>query len=271
MPDRPFIDSLRTDGYVILPAVFNASEIDALTVDLAAALAQPAHDAESIRDRAGNVYGGRNLLALCAAVREIWRRPSLTDLLAETLGPNCGLVRALFFDKPPERTWSLPWHKDLTIAVRDNRRPSSHFTKPTIKAGVPHVEAPRDILENMLTLRIHLDAVTDENGPLQVIAGSHRDGLDSEASATDSSIRTMIVERGDVLALRPLLTHNSLTSRPGTHRHRRILHLEFAASPVLRDEYEWQNYFPLDAARKSVALPSNSTKKAESAGLGFER
>ena len=66
----------------------------------------------------------------------------LLELLSTTLGNNGGLVRALFFDKPPERTWSLPWHKDFTIAVRDHRSGSIHFTKPTVKAGVPHAKHP---------------------------------------------------------------------------------------------------------------------------------
>src|SRR5262249_56828349 len=105
-----------------------------------------------------------------------WRQPPLPDLLQAVLGPDFGLVRVLFFDKPPGQSWALPWHKDLTIAVRDNRLPSTHFGKPTRKAGVPHVEAPREVLEAMLTLRVHLDDVSEENGPLQVLPGSHRWG-----------------------------------------------------------------------------------------------
>jgi hypothetical protein len=38
------------------------------------------------------------------------------------LGAGCGPVRSIYFDKPPGRTWSLPWHRDLTIAVRDAMR-----------------------------------------------------------------------------------------------------------------------------------------------------
>ena len=85
-------------------------------------------------------------------------------------------MRILFFDKPPRQTWALPWHKDLTVSVRDNRLPSRHFNKPTRKAGVPHVEAPLSVLESMLTARLHLDDATAENGPLKVVPGSHRTG-----------------------------------------------------------------------------------------------
>jgi ectoine hydroxylase-related dioxygenase (phytanoyl-CoA dioxygenase family) len=152
------------------------------------------------------------------------------------------LVRALFFDKPPDQTWALPWHKDLTIAVRDNQRPSRHFTKPTRKAGVPHVEAPREELDAMLTARIHLDATTEANGPLRVIPGSHRDGKTLKLG--DLPPVTLYAKRGDVLLIRPLVTHCSNRSLPNTNRHRRILHLEFASGRELPGGYEWHNFIP---------------------------
>ncbi len=66
-----------------------------------------------------------------------------------------------------------------------------------MKAGVPHVIASDSLLRQMLTLRIHLDDVTDENGPLRVIPGSHiasdSDGLGIEQAVT---VRARV---GDVL------------------------------------------------------------------------
>src|SRR5437773_7908943 len=112
-------------------------------------------------------------MQLWPAVVDAWKQPPLPELLAELLGPQFGLVRVLYFDKPPEQSWALPWHKDATIAVQNNRLPSEQFGKPTFKVGVPHVEAPEWLLEKMLTLRIHLDEMTDANGPLKVIPGSH--------------------------------------------------------------------------------------------------
>jgi ectoine hydroxylase-related dioxygenase (phytanoyl-CoA dioxygenase family) len=41
---------------------------------------------------------------------------------------------------------------------------------------VPHVEAPEEVLREMVTAGIHLDEVTDENGPLKVVPGSHLTG-----------------------------------------------------------------------------------------------
>ncbi len=170
----------------------------------------------------------------------MWHVPPLLGTLEAALGEEFGLTRGLYFDKPPERTWALPWHQDLTIAVADHKMPSREFTKPTRKAGIPHVEAPVWLLERMLTARIHLDRVTDENGPLKVLAGSHRNGKTFSCQA--SAMQTIYAEPGDVLLMRPLLAHSSRKSNPGTQEHRRILHLEFAGCRALPDGYQWQSW-----------------------------
>jgi Phytanoyl-CoA dioxygenase (PhyH) len=194
----------------------------------------------SARSSQGHVYAARNVIEHVAEAKSVWRTRKLLDLLREILGDEFGLVRALFFDKPPDRTCSLPWHKDATIAVQDNSLPSKHFSRPTNKAGVPHVIASDVILGQMLTLRIHLDDVDDDNGPLKVIPQSHFSkhctGLGPNSAVT---IRCMA---GDVLAMRPLIDHASGSSKPGVTRHRRILHLEFAGMRELPDGYRWHRF-----------------------------
>ena len=243
----PWLRQIDQDGYAVLPAVFANEQVDDLLRALSQALEATAQDA-SIRSQEGSVYAARNLLVLWPPVADVWRQPPLPEALAAVLGPRFGLVRVLFFDKPPERTWALPWHKDLTIAVRDNRRPSDWFGKPTCKAGVPHVEAPLEVLDAMLTARIHLDDVTGENGPLQVLPGSHRAGKKLSSGAVPP--RSILVGRGDVLLIRPLVEHGSVPSHPDTRRHRRLLHLEFAASPELPDGYAWHDFIRGAAAEK---------------------
>lgn len=152
---------------------------------------------------------------------------------------------SVFFDKHPNRTWTLPWHQDMTIAVKDNSLPTELFCKPTTKSGVPHVEGTNEILQQMLTLRIHLDDVTEDNGPLKIIPGSHANGklADQTVANQTHSVETIFAAAGDVLAMRPLISHSSGASKPGTHRHRRILHLEFSGAPALPDGFEWYNFF----------------------------
>ena len=230
---------LHEHGYVMLEDIFDAREIDAVASRLSATL-QARNEPSILRSR-GRTYGSRNLLETFPEATALLNRPSLRDFTSAVLGNAAGIVRALYFDKPPDRSWSLPWHKDRTIAVKRSDLPSERFRKPTLKAGVPHVEAPRSLLENMLTLRIHLDAMSEANGPLRVIPGSHL--ADDQAQQPPIELHAHV---GSVLAMRPLLSHASVMSRPGTSSHRRVIHIEMAQHAELPDRYEWYSFIPLD-------------------------
>ncbi|HZU37461.1 MAG TPA: phytanoyl-CoA dioxygenase family protein [Gemmataceae bacterium] len=166
---------ISRDGFAVIRAVYSPDQVAGMRMALEHAFHSHA-TAAPVRSDAGHVYAARNVLHLWPPAVEVADQPPLPELLTALLGPGYGVVRALFFDKPPERTWALPWHKDLTVSLRENRPLGGGFTKPTIKAGVPHAEAPTAVLEGMVTVRIHLDDVTEENGPLKVLPGSHRTG-----------------------------------------------------------------------------------------------
>lgn len=236
------LDALERDGHVVLPGVFTAAQVRQLLEGLESALASTAADDPAIRGTEGTVYAARNVLRLWPDVAQAWKQPALLRTVMAVLGEEFGLVRGLYFDKPPGNSWALPWHKDLTIAVKEPRGEGSQFTRPTCKAGVPHVEAPVEVLQKMLTARIHLDEVTNENGPLRVVSGSHHTG--KTLRLDDGAIRTILVAAGDVLLMRPLMAHCSNRSAADTLRHRRILHLEFAADQNLPEGYQWYEFQP---------------------------
>ena len=233
------IGSLQRDGYCLLPAAIDEGLIEMLKTICAAVFE---HDELGVRARSsrGHVYAARNLVSTVDEVRHFWQETTLVDFLRHVLGNEFGLVRALFFDKPPDRTWALGWHKDMSIAVKDNRLNSPSFSRPTLKAGTPHVIAADEILQTMVTLRVHLDEVTKENGPLRVIPQSHRSST-SVGVGADHAV-DILAMAGDVLAMRPLITHGSGASIAGTRQHRRILHLEFAASRKLPDGFQWHDF-----------------------------
>jgi hypothetical protein len=235
------LSHLAVNGYLLLPGIFSPQQTDAAVRELDAAFAADANGS-SMRTEHGSIYGARNLLQLWPGVARAWRQCPLPEIARIVLGPRCGLVRVLYFDKPPGHSWALPWHKDLTIAVRAHRSPSTHFCKPTSKAGTPHVEAPQWLLEKMLTVRWHLDAVTEENGPLKVMPGTHRFG--KQPTSDGQPPVTILSQRGDVLLMRPLLSHCSNKSHESTALQRRILHFELAGVEDLPDGFAWHDFIP---------------------------
>jgi ectoine hydroxylase-related dioxygenase (phytanoyl-CoA dioxygenase family) len=152
---------------------------------------------------------------------------------AKALGLDCFPVRALLFDKTEATNWALGWHQDRTIVVRE-RREVPGFGAWTVKSGLQHVAPPADVLAQMVTLRVHLDPVPEDNAPLQVACGSHRLGMvpesDVDAVVERSEILTCLADRGDVWLYRTLVLHASAAaSRPA---RRRVLQVDYAATPL---------------------------------------
>jgi len=231
--------NLQRDGFCLLRGAVDPGLVQ-IMLDVCGRSFQDENLSVRARSSRGHVYAARNLIEAIPEVTSVWQNERLLNFLQEQLGDQFGLVRVLYFDKPPDRTWTLPWHKDTSIAVQDNRLQSSSFSRPTTKAGVPHVIACDRVLEQMLTLRIHLDPVTDENGPLRVIPDSH---VSSESFGLGVNAAVAIhASSGDVLAMRPMLSHCSGPSAPTTRLHRRILHLEFSADYELPDGYRWHTF-----------------------------
>lgn len=232
--------TLAADGFLLVPNVFDAATVRSLITACDDALDAHRGDPAILADATGAVSGARDLFRLWPGAIDLAR--PLRDVLLAELGTGGGVVRGLFFDKPPGHGWALPWHKDYTVAVRAHG-PLGRFRKPTTKAGIPHLEAPTELLTKMLTARVHLDDMTDENGPLRVVPGSHR--FDHPA---DDEPRPPVVIRcqaGDVLLMRPLLTHASSHAAAATTMHRRIVHLECAPAGELGDGYEWREFVAL--------------------------
>ena len=187
--------------------------------------------------------------------RKLACSPGIVQLTAAILGADCFAVRGILFDKTQRGNWKVPWHQDLTIAVR-SKRDVAGFGPWSVKAGIPHVQAPPAVLERMLAVRIHLDDCGAGNGPLRVIPGSHRNGIlsptETQTWCRQVPARNCHVPRGGVLLMRPLLLHSS--SEALVPSHRRVLHLEFAAT-ALPAGLEWHEHSdsPLEVRPASLS------------------
>ncbi len=212
-------------GFAIVDRYLDAATIDLLINEIVALELTP--------ERAGI----RNILALSPSVELLARSGEIRSLVAPILGDTARLVRGIFFDKQPTANWKVPWHQDVTIAVK-NRLELPDYHPWSLKGGIPHVRPPVTILEQMLTVRLHLDRTDEANGALRVVPGSHRHGrlTNLEIAARLETIResskqldpatTCSCNPGSILLMRPLLLHASSIAIAPTHR--RVIHLEYA-------------------------------------------
>lgn len=139
------------------------------------------------------------------------------------------IVRVILFDKTPDNNWLVAWHQDKTICVSE-REEIAGWGLWTLKDGVHHVQPSLDVLNQMVTFRIHLDESTLETGCLRTIPNSHSYGILSSSQIREITNKqntvNCIAETGSILVMRPHLLHAS--SKAIKPSQRRILHVEYS-------------------------------------------
>lgn len=205
--------TLAEQGFAIVPGILDEAERTELI------------------DQLGPIIGAgqRGILGL-PPIAKLASSDRLLGVVEPYLPAQPQAVRAIYFDKNPNSNWMVTWHQDLTIAVRE-RIDVSGFGPWSTKDGVPHVQPPVHLLEQMMTVRLHLDDCDETNGAVRVLPGSHRFGRLSAEAIQEVRIQETselcCVAAGGALLMRPLLLHSSSKSR--TTGHRRVVHIEYAA------------------------------------------
>jgi ectoine hydroxylase-related dioxygenase (phytanoyl-CoA dioxygenase family) len=192
--------------------------------DIQSVVSEVSLDSETIR-----CGGIRNLDKKFASIARLAEDSKVLALAGEFLGESPHLVRALFFDKTPEKNWFVTWHQDRTIAL-NTKAELIGWGPWSIKEDVWHVQPPQAVLNKMLTLRLHLDPANEESGCLRVIPGSQRLGI-LKQNAIDGIVRAhtalpCVVSAGDAVVMRPHVLHSSAKSI--RQPHRRVVHLEYS-------------------------------------------
>jgi ectoine hydroxylase-related dioxygenase (phytanoyl-CoA dioxygenase family) len=217
---------IREQGFGIIPNVLAQQDVDDLLEELSRA--------NLPRSRAGV----RHAMKL-PAVATLAQDPRLIGIAAETLDTDAFPFRATLFDKSPTANWLVVWHQDTALPLRE-RHETPGWGPWSMKDGVIYAHAPVNTLSQVLALRLHLDDSTAENGPLRVVPETHTLGVLSDEELHKLSTRLAAIDcfvpRGGVLAMRPLIVHAS--SKSQSQAPRRVLHIEYAASPSITDGLE---------------------------------
>ena len=221
------VSQFERDGFQIVKSLADLSQCDLLTTELTPLFTQQQNAAKT------KIGGLRNLLQTSLQVLNFAKSDRLLTIIQQFSCVPAFPVRAIFFDKNPEANWLVPWHQDLAIAVA-RRVETPGFTGWSIKDETLHVHPPPEILESMVTVRLHLDDCDASNGALKVLPGTHRHGKLSTIeipkwAANDEPV-VCELSKGDALVMCPLLLHAS--SPAENPRHRRVLHLEYATQEL---------------------------------------
>ena len=213
--------AIAEQGFRIVEDVLSHEECDSLLESLSSPNVK--------RGRAG----ARHLMAV-PQVASLASDPRLLVLAQQTIGSQAFPFRATLFDKSARANWLVVWHQDTALPLKDKF--NAHDWGPwSEKEGIAYARAPAWALSQIVALRIHLDASTNENGPLRIVPHSHTLGV-----LTDDRIAEAVknygfiecsVRKGGVLVMRPLLIHSSSKAR--TNASRRVLHIEYANSSSL--------------------------------------
>lgn len=213
--------TVQENGFAIVKGLITPEQTQTIIEEI---------DRAKIKDK----HGIRNADKKFNAIKQLIESKVVQELVASILGTSTSsksaqLVRAIFFDKTPDKNWLVTWHQDKTVAF-NTKTDIANWGPWSFKDGVHHVQPDISVLNQMITLRIHLDDSDNNNGCLKVIPKSHMHGiLTQEQIAQITASHTAHyceVNTGDTLLMRPLLLHSS--SKSTTPKHRRVIHLEFS-------------------------------------------
>ncbi len=144
------------------------------------------------------------------------------------------LMRCILFNKTAEQNWLVSWHQDKTLCM-PRKFAHQDWGPWSIKDGAHHVQPPINILNQMITLRFHLDDNHKDNGCLKVLPGSHNKGILStqqmHALNEKASPVYCLAPRGSALVMKPLLVHAS--NKATTPDRRRVIHMEFVPAKLI--------------------------------------
>ena len=209
------IDLLEERGFLQIDSFLNQNELQALQ----------------------NIKEEKNV-RFCISKLEATKKVSskVFDSLA-ALYPDIQFNRSIFFTKSKLNNWSVLWHQDLTICVKEKIE-TAGFGPWSIKEGIHHVQASPEILRKMITIRILIDDCYEDNGPLKVIPESHLKGIMDRESISkvfeDHKSHSCKGKAGSILLMKPLILHSSESSK-NILSNRRVLHLEFLTEKLDND------------------------------------
>lgn len=213
---------IQENGFTVINNIFSEEEIEEISKVI-----QNIDTSKETFRKSEDLFAIRQFLKEVPEVKDLIFNKNLKTIIKEIFGDNYFVVKSIYFDKPEKSNWYVAYHQDLTISV-DKKIDLENFGPWTTKQNQFAVQPPLDILENIFTIRIHLDETNENNGALKVVPKSHAKGI-YRPETIDWSVETeniCNVEKGGIMIMKPLLLHGS--NRTTNGKKRRVIHIEFS-------------------------------------------
>ncbi|NQY31014.1 MAG: phytanoyl-CoA dioxygenase family protein [Flavobacteriaceae bacterium] len=226
---------LEENGYSVLADLYSENEIRQISTCLENS-GQSGNSFLKTKD----LFAIRQLMKNVPELADLLFNRKLTELISDLSESDYFLTKAIYFDKPSESNWFVAYHQDLSISV-DKKVDLENYVNWTFKKGQNGVQPPIKILQDTITIRIHLDDTDKNNGALKVIPKSHLKGI-IRTDSKDWNIKNEYiceVKKGGVMLMKPLTLHAS--NRTTNGKKRRVIHLELNKHK-LTDPLNWLEY-----------------------------
>ena len=213
---------LQKDGFAIVNNLYTPEEIHAIIQQI-----ENADTGKANFRKSADLFAIRQFLKEVPQVFDLLFTQKVKNLLGDIMEQHYFVVKSIYFDKPGSSNWYVAYHQDLTISV-DKKTELEGFTNWTQKQNQFAVQPPVQILENITTIRIHLDDTDENNGALKVIPGSHLKKI-YRPETIDWSVeqeKDCPVKQGGIMFMKPLTLHSS--GRSTNHKKRRVIHIELS-------------------------------------------
>jgi len=214
MSNIQLTNNIEEKGFDIIENIYSNLEIDTIISKI---------DSLDL----SNNFGVREFLLGKRELTNLVLTDKLKRIVNQLLPKEPKIIKSIYFNKPPNSNWIVNWHQDLTINV-DKKMKIFEYKNWRIKEERVIVQPNRELLENIYTIRIHLDECNIENGALKVIQESHKTGVVNIAEWSKiKNGKEVICEvgKGGILLMKPLTIHSS--KRAENERNRRVIHIEF--------------------------------------------
>jgi len=170
--------------------------------------------------------------------------PVLIRLASRLLAAPATLVRVDCIDGRNLANWLSPWRQVKHVSLAERHRVTG-FRNWSEQGPVWMAEAPTWVLEQSVTLQVYLDACAEDDGPVEVLTGSHDKGrlkrTELSELVREGRALTCLCARGDILALSPLAVRRRHRARETSQR--RVLEMTFTAA-TLPQPLTWASLTP---------------------------